>query len=215
VNDLVTIKWLGHAAFQIKSGERTIYIDLGEGAKPSDKADVVLATHSHWDHFDPNVVERVRKENTVIIAPKDCISKLKGVKAIVPSETIKVDDLEVKAVHAYNVERFRSPGVPFHPKGFGVGYVLKMEGKAIYHAGDTDLIPEMKELSGVDVAMLPTGDTYTMDNSEAAEAAMIINPKIAIPMHRWNTDPEDFRKRVEARSRVSVKILREGEEITL
>lgn len=212
---MVTIKWLGHAAFQIKSGERTIYIDLGEGAKPSDKAEVVLATHSHWDHFDPNVVERVRKENTVIIAPKDCISKLKGVKAIVPGESIKVDDLEVKAVHAYNVKRFRSPGVPFHPKGFGVGYVLKMEGKAIYHAGDTDLIPEMRELSGVDVAMLPTGDTYTMDNSEAAEAAMIINPKIAIPMHRWNTDPEDFRKRVEARSKVSVKILREGEEITL
>ncbi|MGB9622789.1 MAG: MBL fold metallo-hydrolase, partial [Candidatus Bathyarchaeia archaeon] len=207
--------WLGHAAFQIKSGERTIYIDLGEGARPSDKADVVFATHSHWDHLDPNVIEKVRKENTVIIAPKDCISKLKGAKAIVPGESIKVGDLEVKAVHAYNVKRFRSPGVPFHPKGFGVGYVLKVEGKAIYHAGDTDLIPEMKELGGIDVAMLPTGDTYTMDNSEAAEAAIIINPKIAIPMHRWNTDPEDFRKKVEARSKVSVKILGEGEEITL
>ncbi|MGC8936569.1 MAG: MBL fold metallo-hydrolase [Candidatus Methanomethylicaceae archaeon] len=212
---MVTIKWLGHAAFQIKSGERTIYIDLGEGARPSDKADVVFATHSHWDHLDPNVIEKVRKENTVIIAPKDCISKLKGAKAIVPGESIKVGDLEVKAVHAYNVKRFRSPGVPFHPKGFGVGYVLKVEGKAIYHAGDTDLIPEMKELGGIDVAMLPTGDTYTMDNSEAAEAAIIINPKIAIPMHRWNTDPEDFRKKVEARSKVSVKILGEGEEITL
>ncbi|TDA38944.1 MAG: MBL fold metallo-hydrolase [Candidatus Methanomethylicota archaeon] len=213
---LVKVKWLGHAAFQIKGKDKTVYIDLGEGAAPSDKADLVLVTHSHWDHFDPKVIERVRKEGTVIIAPRDCIPKLgAGARAVEPGDRLKVGDLEVRAVHAYNVKRFRSPGVPFHPKGFGVGYVLGIDGKSIYHAGDTDFIPEMKELKGVDVAILPTGDTYTMNNQEAADAAITINPKIAIPMHRWNTDPEEFRRIVESRSGVTAKILRVGEELEL
>ena len=213
---MVTIKWLGHAAFQIKGKDKIAYIDLGEGAKPSDKADLVLITHSHWDHFDPKVIERVMKADTLVIAPKDCAQKLKvKIKSVEPGESLKVGDLEFRAVHAYNVKRFRSPGVPFHPKGFGVGYVLIIDGKSIYHTGDTDLIPEMKELKGVDIAILPTGDTYTMDNTEAAEAVVIINPKIVIPMHRWDTDPEEFRKRVEAVSKVMVKILKEGEEIKL
>ncbi|NHV59843.1 MAG: MBL fold metallo-hydrolase [Candidatus Verstraetearchaeota archaeon] len=213
---LVKVRWLGHAAFQIKGKDKTVYIDLGEGAAPSDKADLVLVTHSHWDHFDPKVIERVRKEGTVIIAPRDCIPKLgAGARAVEPGDRLKVGDLEVRAVHAYNVKRFRSPGVPFHPKGFGVGYVLGIDGKSIYHAGDTDFIPEMKELKGVDVAILPTGDTYTMNNQEAADAAITINPKIAIPMHRWNTDPEEFRRIVESRSGVTAKILRVGEELEL
>ncbi|MEM4214665.1 MAG: MBL fold metallo-hydrolase, partial [Candidatus Methanomethylicaceae archaeon] len=156
------------------------------------------------------------KADTLVIAPKDCAKSLKAnVKSIEPGESLKIGDLEVMAVHAYNVKRFRSPGVPFHPKGFGVGYVLTIDGKSIYHAGDTDLIPEMKELKRVDVAILPTGDTYTMDNSEAAEATLTIKPKIAIPMHRWTTDPEEFRRKVEAGSRVSVRVLKEGEEIEL
>lgn len=213
---MVKVRWLGHAAFQIKGKDKTVYIDLGEGAAPSDKADLVLVTHSHWDHFDPKVIERVRKEGTVIIAPRDCIPKLgAGARAVEPGDRLKVGDLEVRAVHAYNVKRFRSPGVPFHPKGFGVGYVLGIDGKSIYHAGDTDFIPEMKELKGVDVAILPTGDTYTMNNQEAADAAITINPKIAIPMHRWNTDPEEFRRIVESRSGVTAKILRVGEELEL
>ncbi|MEM4234856.1 MAG: MBL fold metallo-hydrolase [Candidatus Methanomethylicaceae archaeon] len=213
---MVTIKWLGHAAFQIRGKDKIVYLDLGEGAKPSDKADLVLISHSHWDHFDPKVIERVTKADTLVIAPKDCAKNLKAnVKAIEPGESLKIGDLEVMAVHAYNVKRFRSPGVPFHPKGFGVGYVLTIDGKSIYHAGDTDLIPEMKELKRVDVAILPTGDTYTMDNSEAAEATLTIKPKIAIPMHRWTTDPEEFRRKVEAGSRVSVRVLKEGEEIEL
>lgn len=213
---MVVIKWIGHAAFQIKGKDRIVYIDLGEGAKPSEKADVILTTHSHWDHCDPKVIERVRKEGTILIGPKDCASMLgKGAIPIEPGREVKVGDLVVRAVHAYNIKRFRSPGVPFHPKGFGVGYVVNIDGKTIYHAGDTDFIPEMKELWGVDVALLPTGDTYTMDNSEGAEAAVAINPTIVVPMHRWSTDPEEFRRKVEGRSKIIVRILREGEEIHL
>ncbi|MCX8182373.1 MAG: MBL fold metallo-hydrolase [Candidatus Methanomethyliaceae archaeon] len=213
---MVTIRWLGHAAFQIKGKDKIIYIDLGKDAKPYDKADLLLATHSHWDHFDPKVIESVMKEGTIIIAPKDCAQKMKAkVKTVEPGDSLKIDNIEVSTVHAYNVKRYRSPGVPFHPKGFGVGYILTIEGKKIYHAGDTDFIPEMMGFKGVDVAILPTGNTYTMDNSEAAEAAVTISPKIAIPMHRWTTDPEEFRKKVEAASKVTVKVLKEGEEIEL
>ena len=90
--------------------------------------------------------------------------------------------------------------------------MITLEDKTIYHAGDTDFIPEMRQLGDIDVALLPSGDTYTMDNKEAAEAALAINPKTAIPMHRWSTKPEEFRKKVEADSHVKVIVMREGEE---
>lgn len=213
---MVTIKWLGHAAFQIRGKGKVIYIDLGEGVAPSEKADIVLVTHSHWDHCDPKTIEGVRKEDTILIAPKECVSKLgRGVRSIEAGDKIIIDNIEIQAVHAYNIKRFRSPGVPFHPKGFGVGYVVRVDGKSIYHAGDTDFIPEMKELGALDVALLPTGDTYTMNNEEAAEATLAINPKIVIPMHRWDTNPEEVRRRLEGRSGIVVKILREGEELQL
>jgi len=175
-----------------------------------------LVTHSHFDHCDPDKIESVEKKDTVIIAPKDCASKIgKNIRTLKPGEETSVDKITVKAVEAYNVRRFRSPGNPFHPKGFGVGYLINAEGKTIYHAGDTDLIPEMRQLGCIDVALIPSGGTYTMDNPEAAEAAVAVNPKVAIPMHRWDTEPEDFKKRVEAVSDVKVVILREGEEFKL
>jgi L-ascorbate metabolism protein UlaG (beta-lactamase superfamily) len=212
----VSIKWLAHAGFQIKARGKIVYIDLEEHCEVEEKADLILATHSHADHCDPSKIKKVRKENTVIIAPEDCVPKIGGeVKSLKPGEEITVDDIKVKAVDAYNVKRFRSPGNPYHPKGFGVGYLITAEGQTIYHAGDTDFIPKMRQLGHVDVALLPSGDTYTMDNLEAAEAAIAINPKTVIPMHRWNTKPEDFRKKVEAKSNVKVMLLRKGEEFQI
>jgi L-ascorbate metabolism protein UlaG (beta-lactamase superfamily) len=208
----VFIKWLAHASFQIKAERRTIYIDPYEG-EYSEKADLILITHSHTDHCDPDKIKNVQKNDTVIIAPKDCVSIIgRSVKTLRPGEETSVDNIRVKAVEAYNFKRFRSPGIPHHPKGFGVGYLIKVEGKTIYHAGDTDFIPEMRQLGPVDVVLLPSGGIYTMDNVEAAEAAMAINPKIVIPMHRWDTNPEEFKKKVEASSNVKVVILQEGEE---
>ena len=209
----VLIKWLAHAGFQIKAEGKVIYIDLEKYGEAAEKADMVLVTHSHTDHCDPAKIKKVRKDDTVIIAPKDCVSKIGGnVKTLKLGEETTVDGIKVKAVDAYNVKRFRSPGNPYHPKEFGVGYLVTVEGKTIYHAGDTDFIPEMRQLGHVDVALLPSGDTYTMNNVEAAEAAIAINPKTAIPMHRWDTNPEEFRKKVEADSNVKVMLLREGEE---
>ena len=116
---------------------------------------------------------------------------------------------------AYNTHRFRSPGKPWHPRGYGVGYLIKVEGKTIYHAGDTDFVPEMRKLGRIDVALLPTGDKYTMDNVEAAEATVAIDPEFVIPMHRWDTDPQKFKKIVEAKSKVKVVLLKDGEEFKI
>ncbi len=186
---------------------------MEKSSEPSEKADIVLVTHSHTDHCDQSKIKKVRKEDTVIIAPEDCALKIGGkVKTLEAGDEMTVDGVRVRAVEAYNVKRFRSPGNPYHPKKFGVGYLIGVEGKTIYHAGDTDFIPEMRQLGHVDVALLPSGDTYTMDNVEAAEAAVAINPRTAIPMHRWNTRPEEFRRKVEASSNVKVRLLRAGEE---
>jgi len=208
----VIVKWLGHASFQIKAEGKNIYIDPYEG-EYAEKADLVLVTHSHFDHCDASKIEKVMKENTVIICPPECVSRLSGnVKAIKPGEKIEVDGVIVEAVHAYNYKRFRSPGNPFHPKGFGNGYIITVGGKRIYHAGDTDFIPEMKDLKNISLALLPSGGTYTMDNSEAAEAALAIKPEAVIPMHRWDSDPEVFRRKVEESSDIKVILLNPGEE---
>lgn len=210
---VVSVKLLAHAAFQIKAEEKIIYVDLEKYGEAFEKADLILVTHSHTDHCDPAKIKKVRKTDTVIIAPDDCVSKIGGnVKTLKPGEEATFSNIRIRAVEAYNYKRFRSPGTPYHPKGYGVGYLITVEGKTIYHAGDTDFIPEMKQLGHVDVALLPSGDTYTMDNQEAAEAAITINPQIVIPMHRWNTKPEEFKKKVETESNIKVMVLQEGEE---
>jgi L-ascorbate metabolism protein UlaG (beta-lactamase superfamily) len=206
------VKWLAHSGFEIKADEKVIYVDLEEQGEPHEKADLILITHSHTDHCDPDKIKKVRKEDTVIIAPEDCVSKIGGkVKTLKAGEETIVGNIRVKAVEAYNTKRFRSPGNPYHPKGLGVGYLIMAEGKTIYHAGDTDLIPEMRKLGKIDVALLPSGGTYTMDDIEAADAAVVIKPKIVLSMHRWNTNPEEFKKMVEAKSKINVLILKEGE----
>ena len=209
----VTVKWLAHAGFQIRANGKVVYVDLEKYDGALEKADLVLVTHSHGDHCNPGKIAEVRREDTKVIAPSDCAAKIGGkVQSLKPGEEAVVGGLRVRAVQAYNVKRFRSPGIPYHPRGLGVGYLITVEGKTIYHAGDTDCIPEMRELGHVDLALLPSGDTYTMDCVEAAEATRIIKPRAVAPMHRKTMDPEDFRRRVEDGSTVKVCLLREGEE---
>jgi L-ascorbate metabolism protein UlaG (beta-lactamase superfamily) len=196
----VGIEWLGHAGFRFTAGGKVIYVDPFK-VSGGGKADLILITHDHYDHCDPESVKSVRKPGTVVIAPGSCSGKIPGVKAIRPGETIPVGDVEVKAVHAYNTDK------PFHPKGAGVGFVLKVSGKTIYHAGDTDRIPEMDSLGRIDVALLPAGGTYTMDAEEAARAANAIKPGIVIPMH-WGKivgSEKDARRFMEL-CRVEVRI---------
>lgn len=211
----LSVKWLGHASFIIKAEGKTIYIDPYEG-EYCDKADLVLVTHSHHDHCDPTKINKVRGDHTTIIAPADCASMIGGeVRTLKPGEKATVGPIIVEATEAFNYKRFRSPGNPYHPKGLGVGYLITAKGKTIYHAGDTDRIPEMDRLGKVDLALLPSGGTYTMDNPDAVEAALAIKPKAAIPMHRWDTDPTEFKRGVEDKSRIKVVTLKPGREFTL
>jgi L-ascorbate metabolism protein UlaG (beta-lactamase superfamily) len=211
----ISVKWLGHASFMIRGEGKVIYIDPYEG-EYKEKADIILVSHSHSDHCDTSKIQMIRRDDTVVVAPANCIEKIGGsVRSLKPGENLTVGAITIEAVEAYNYKRFRSPGNPYHPKGFGVGYLVTIGSKTIYHAGDTDFIEEMKSLKNVHLALLPSGDVYTMDNKEAAEAALAINPKYVIPMHRWKTDPTEFRKEVEAKSQIKVILLQPGETFEL
>ena len=222
----ITIRCLAHASFQIKTADQNIYIDPSTkhtGLKKGDfePADLILVTHGHEDHFDKKLIKDIRKLGSPVIAPLYLKKEIKGgiVWDLSPGQFMKMltSDGTIWATEAYNVKRFRPNGEPFHPKGSGVGFLIKIGEKRIYHAGDTDLIPEMEKLAEaeVDVALLPSGDTYTMDINEAAEAALIIKPKIAIPMHLKGADPAAFKEKVEFQSDIKVVILGEGEEYIL
>jgi len=215
----VYVKWLGHASFQIRTMNKIIYIDLkkyGKVVETTEKADIILVTHNHGDHCSPPKIQSLRKKDTIVIAPKNCVRRIgENVRTIKPGEEITINNVTIEAVEAYNVKRFKSSGTPWHPKGYGVGYLIKAEGKTIYHAGDTDFIPEMRQLKNIDLALLPTGDKYTMGNTEAAEAAIAMSPKIAMAMHNWEEDREEFKRKVEANSKTKVVLLQEGEEYQL
>ncbi len=215
----ISVKWLGHASFQIRTSSKVIYVDLkkyGKVVETSEKGDIILVTHNHSDHCSPRKIQKLRKKETVVVAPRNCASRIGGeVKSLRPGEELAVDAVTIKAVEAYNVKRFKPSGKPWHPKGYGVGYLIKSENKTIYHAGDTDMIPEMASLKSVDLALLPTGDKYTMDNLEAADAAIMIRPKIAMAMHTWDNDRTEFKTKTESNSKTRVILLQEGEEYNL
>ena len=209
------VKWLGHASWKIKTGGKVIYIDPYEG-EYDETADLILCTHHHDDHCKVDKIKKVKSDNTVIVAPPMCGKKIGSpVKSLKPGESASCGDVTVEAVEAYNYKRFRSPGTPFHPRGIGVGYLVKAEGKTVYHAGATDFIDEMKKLKGIDLLLIPSGGTYTMDNPEAAEATIAMNPAKAVPMHIWDTDPSEYKRMVEAGCDTEVKVMKPGEVITL
>lgn len=206
------IKWLGHASFLVKASGRNFYIDPYAG-EYLEEADVILITHSHQDHCSLDKIEAIRKVDTLIVTSRDCARGLTGrVMTLSPGDKIKIYGIEVEAVEAYNYKRFRSPGVPFHPKETEIGFIISAEGKRVYHAGDTDFLPSMKKIK-VDIALFPIMGRATMDLEEAVEAAVSIHPQIAIPMHRRNANAEEFKKKVEAKSNVKVLTITEGDEI--
>jgi len=181
-----TIEWLGHAGFRITTNGTTIYIDpfvLDDGAPA---ADFVIATHDHFDHCHCENIQRIRGTDTTIVTTHKASGKVSGdVRAIAPGDVVDLGVLSVRAVHAYNINKFKEPGQPFHPKGDGMGVIISIGGVTIYHSGDTDVIDEMEALAdmGIDVALLPAGGTYTMDSAEAAEAVKRIRPGKVVPMH--------------------------------
>ena len=183
----VKISWLGHDSFRISNG-KTIIIDPFKIRAIPDKADILLVSHEHFDHLSLDDIKKVSSDKTTIVTilsvKKELSSmKVKEVKAVKPGDKVAFGDITIEVVPAYNLNKFREPGKPFHPKEDGkVGFILSINGVRVYHAGDTDPIPEMKSFK-TDVALLPVSGTYVMTPEEAAEATRMIKPKLAIPMH--------------------------------
>jgi L-ascorbate metabolism protein UlaG (beta-lactamase superfamily) len=183
VKMLQKLRWLGHDSFLV-AGPPTIYFDPWRLPAELPKADLVLVSHEHGDHCSPEDVKKVSAPGTLIVANQTAAPKLQGdVRVLHPGEEMRIGDVTVQAVPAYNITKFRSPGVPFHPRSAQHnGYIVTLDGERIYFAGDTDHIPEMAEIQ-CDIALVPVGGTYTMTAEEAAEAVRSIQPKVAVPMH--------------------------------
>jgi len=177
------IHWLGHDSFRIEADDLVIYIDPWQLGRCPD-ADIILITHDHMDHCSPDDVAKIQRDDTVIVTTKESAKKLKGqIRVVKPGDSLTVKGVPIETVPAYNLTKFRSPGEPFHPKDAGhVGFILTLGGQRIYHTGDSDVIPEMESIE-VDIALLPVSGIYVMTAEEAAEAARIIQPQVAIPMH--------------------------------
>ncbi len=177
------IDWLGHDAFRIR-GSKTVYIDPWKLAPGAPQADVVLVTHDHYDHFSPPDISAISGPHTVVVGPPSVTAALGGsVITVTAGDTVEANGVKVTAVPAYNVNKFSESGTLYHEKSPGnVGYVFELDGRRIYHAGDTDVIPEMAQID-VDVALLPVSGTYVMTAGEAAEACHMIKAGTVIPMH--------------------------------
>ena len=176
------IFWLGHDSFRL-TGEKTVYIDPWKLAAGAEKADVILITHDHGDHFSTADIAKIARADTVIVAPASVAQKLSGkIVTAQAGDQLSAAGIAVQVAPAYNASK------PFHPKSAGyVGYIITLGGKRIYHAGDTDLIPEMAQIK-CDIALLPVSGKYVMNAAEAAEAANTIQPALAIPMHYGDPD---------------------------
>ena len=182
VDLLKRLHWLGHASFRL-DGPPTIYFDPWKLGVHHPQADIILVSHEHHDHCSPEDVRQVSGPNTVVVCNAGSADRLPGATVVRPGDRITAAGVEIEAVRAYNVNKFRSPGVPFHPRQADhVGYIVTVGGVRIYHAGDTDHIPEMAEFD-VDVALLPVSGTYVMTVEEAVQAAQATDPQIVVPMH--------------------------------
>ncbi|HEB31350.1 MAG TPA: MBL fold metallo-hydrolase [Spirochaetes bacterium] len=194
------ITFIGHGTLMFSFGGKVIHIDPVKRAADYNKltkADLILVTHDHPDHLDPQTIRKLSDDGTRLVLTRKAAEKVKGGIIMNNGETIFVEGLEIEAVPAYNIVHMRSKGKPFHPRGVGNGYVITFGDKKVYVAGDTENTPEMKKLKDIDIAFLPMNLPYTMTPEMVADAAKAFKPGILYPYHYGKTDTSKILKLLE------------------
>ncbi len=203
------ITFIGHGTLMLQIGGQTIHVDpFGQLADYDrlPKADMVLITHDHYDHLDPDALGKIRTKGTAVIMAEACARKVSGGIIMKNGDEQTVLGIGVQAVPAYNIVHTRDGKTPFHPRGVGNGYILTLGNKRIYIAGDTENIPEMSELGPIDIAFLPMNLPYTMTPGMVAEAVHKINPRIVYPYHYGDTDPAGLTNLLKGQPGIEVRI---------
>ena len=187
-----------HASLVIQAGGKVLYIDPAQGSYDGlPQADYILITDIHGDHLAPQVLNKLKKGDTVIVAPKAVASQVGGAKVVSNGEKTTLGPFAVEAIPMYNLTRGPSAGQLYHDKGRGNGYIVTYGGKRFYFSGDTEAIPEMKTLKNIDVAFVCMNLPYTMTPQEAAEAVRAFHPAIVYPYHYMGSDLNAFAKALE------------------
>ncbi len=187
--------FIGHGTLMFKIEDEVIHIDpVGREADYAEMpdADLILVTHDHGDHLDPEAVGHIRKEETAMVTSETCAERLNGATVLKNGEEMQWKGIGIEAVPAYNIVHERSPGQAFHPKGRGNGYILTVGDTRVYIGGDSENTPEMKALEDIDVAFLPMNVPYTMTPEMVADAALALRPGILYPYHYGDSDPQEL-----------------------
>jgi len=203
------ITFIGHGTLMFRFDGKVIHLDpwtqLADYAQLP-KADLILITHEHRDHLDLKAAEILRTEKTVVVCPQICAAQVTGATLMKNGDVKIINGLEIKAVPAYNIIHKRDTGQPFHPKGDGNGYIITFGERNVYVAGDTENIPEMKKLKGIDIAFLPMNLPYTMTPEMLADAAKAFKPKILYPYHYGETDTSKILELLKDSKEIEVRI---------
>lgn len=206
--DLV-MTFVGHGSLMMTFNGKTLHVDpvsVEADYAKMPKADLILITHEHYDHLDLKAVAAVKTAATKIVCNSASAGQIPGAVVMKNGDRQTVDGLPLEAVPAYNIKHMMEPGKPFHPKGVGNGYVVTFGDKRVYIAGDTENIPEMKQIKEIDIAFLPMNLPYTMTPEMTADAARSVRPKILYPYHYGETDPSKLISLLSGEKDIEVRI---------
>lgn len=203
------ITFLGHGTLMFTFDEKVIHVD--PYSKVADystlpDADLILITHEHGDHLDLSALEQIRADTTQLVLTETCAKQVRGGIVMRNGDVQTIMGLRIAAVPAYNLVHKRENGEPFHPKSSGNGYILSFGDKRVYVAGDTENIPEMKQLESIDIAFLPMNLPYTMTPEMAADAAKLFRPTILYPYHYGSTDTAKIVELLRSEEGIDVRI---------
>jgi L-ascorbate metabolism protein UlaG (beta-lactamase superfamily) len=208
----LAINFVNHASLFFEYNEKIIHIDpvsqMGD-YKSYPKADLILITHHHGDHLDLNAINLLKKENTKIILTQKCSEMGENFSDFIVmknGDALEINQLDIKAIPAYNIVNKRNTGDPFHPKGDGNAYVIKFGDKQVLIGGDTENIPEIKSLQKIDIAFLPMNLPYTMTPEMVTDIAKTIRPKVLYPYHYGNTKTSKLTELLKEEKDIEVRI---------